>query len=632
MRVLLLEDDVADAALLERSLRDHFEFDLKRATNKQEFAHAMHEFDPQLILADYKLPQMTALDALTMLQRENRRVPFILVTGSPVEQVAVDCMRAGADDYILKQSLARLPGAVQNALEKHAALRQRLQAEEALRASEALYRLIMETTRDLIVMTDREGTPIYISPSSLELLGFTPEELIRNNTMCMVHPDDHTTAIEAFRRSAVEFDGNPLEIRCKHRNGEWRVFECMANWVVDQEQPFRAVLIFRDITKRRNAEQERGQAIAELERREQDLLHTVTALKQSHEELEAAQLQLIQANKMEAVGQLAAGVAHEVKNPLTVLLLGVEYLRKHLDSNAFETREILADMEDSIHRANSVVRGLLDFSAPRILQRQSTEINLPVERALTFLRHEFVRARVSVVKDLDPSLPPLYLDRNKIEQALINLLLNAIQAMKAGGTITVHTTHKPLAEFATLVGPHGSRKFQPEVVVVIVEDSGAGIPADKLPQSSTRSSPPSPTERAPDSACASSRTSWNCTEPGFNWPIARKAEFGPHSFLGWRQLRSHASNPLDRRRSRPDPVVQALPRTDRGVRGAHRQLRHARPCRPPGVSARHRLPGHHHARHACDGRSGGDARRAAIRCDSSRVLDCGSAPRSPGVG
>ena len=482
MRILLLEDDVADATLLERSLREHFEFDLKRATNKQEFVHAVQEFDPQLILADYKLPQMTALDALTMLQRENRRVPFILVTGSPVEQVAVDCMRAGADDYILKQSLARLPGAVQNAIEKHAALREKMQVEDALRSSEALYRLIMETTRDLIVMTDRDGNPIYISPSSHELLGFTPEELIRSNRMCMVHPDDQTTAIEAFRRSAVEFDGNPLEIRCKHRNGEWRVFECMANWVFEQEQPFRAVLIFRDITKRRNAEKERELAIAELERREQELLQTLGALKQSHDELEAAQLQLIQASKMEAVGQLAAGVAHEVKNPLTVLLLGIEYLRKHLDLDAFETREILADMEDSIRRANSVVRGLLDFSAPRVLDRQPTDINQTVERALAFLKHEFVRARVSVAKDLEPSLPRLSLDRNKIEQALINLLLNAIQAMKAGGTIKVRTMRQPLAELGMLPGLRANTESPAEAVVVIVEDSGAGIPADKLPK------------------------------------------------------------------------------------------------------------------------------------------------------
>ena len=482
MRILLLEDDVADATLLERSLREHFAFDLKRATNKQEFVHAVQEFDPQLILADYKLPQMTALDALTMLQSENRRVPFILVTGSPVEQVAVDCMRAGADDYILKQSLARLPGAVQNAIEKHAALREKMQVEDALRSSEALYRLIMETTRDLIVMTDRDGNPIYISPSSHDLLGFTPQELIRSNTMCMVHPEDQTTAIEAFRRSAVEFDGNPLEIRCKHRNGEWRVFECMANWVFEQEQPFRAVLIFRDITKRRNAEKERELAIAELERREQELLQTLTALKQSHEELEAAQLKLIQASKMEAVGQLAAGVAHEVKNPLTVLLLGVEYLRKHLDLDAFETREILADMEDSIRRANSVVRGLLDFSAPRVLDRQPTDINQTVERALAFLKHEFVRARVSVVKDLDPLLPRLSLDRNKIEQALINLLLNAIQAMKAGGTIKVRTMRQPLAELGLLPGLRANTESPAEAVVVMVEDSGAGIPADKLPK------------------------------------------------------------------------------------------------------------------------------------------------------
>ena len=482
LRVLLLEDDVADAALLERALREHFEFDLRRVTSRVEFANAVREFDPQLILADYKLPQMTALDALTALKNENRRIPFILVTGSPVEQVAVDCMQAGADDYILKQSLARLPGAVQNALEKHATLHEKTRAEDALRASEALYRLIMETTRDLIVLTDQNGRPLYINPSSKELLGFTPKELIRDHPLSMVHPDDRSLAVEAFRRSAVEYDGNAVELRCKHRNGEWRVFDCMVNWVFDQEQPSRAVLIFRDITNRKNAEEERRLAIAKLEGREQELLFALAELKQSHEELEAAQLQLIQASKMEAVGQLAAGVAHEVKNPLTVLLLGVEYLRKHLNPDQFEAREILTDMEDAIRRANTVVRGLLDFSVPGTLDRQLTDINQSVERALNFVKYELARAQVSVAKDLDPSLPKLHLDRNKIEQALINLLLNAAQAMKGGGTIMVQTARKPLAQLGTLAGPNVSATSQQQVVVVVVEDSGVGIPADKLPR------------------------------------------------------------------------------------------------------------------------------------------------------
>jgi len=480
LRILLLEDDVADATLIERALREHFKFDLRRITSKKEFVSAVREFDPELILADYKLPQMTALDALAVLQSEKRRIPFILVTGSPVEQVAVDCMQSGADDYILKQSLARLPGAAQNALEKHATLREKTRAEDALRASEALYRLIMETTRDLIVLTDREGKPLYISPSSTALLGFTPGELIRNNTIGIVHPDDRTMAIEAFRRSALEHEANPLALRCKHRNGEWRVFEGMSNWVFDEKQPFRAVLIFRDITKRMRAEEERRQAIAELERREKELLLALTALKQSHEELEAAQLNLIQANKMEAVGQLAAGVAHEVKNPLTVLLLGVEHLRKHLNSDDSDTREILVDMEDAIRRANTVLRGLLDFSVPGALDRQPTDVNQPVERALNFLKHEFTDAGVSVVKALDPSLPLLQLDRNKIEQAMVNVLLNAVQSMKSGGTIMVHTARRPLAELGTVAAHRAGAGSQREAVVVVVEDSGAGIPADKL--------------------------------------------------------------------------------------------------------------------------------------------------------
>src|SRR6185503_4820073 len=106
----------------------------------------------------------------------------------------------------------------------------------------------------------------------------------------------------------------------------------------------------------------------ERRRTEEELLHTLDDVRQTHAELQRTQLQLIEAAKMESVGRLAAGVAHEVKNPLMVIVMGVEYLRKRLAAQSTDLGEVLDDMEEAIKRANRVVRGLLDFSAPNTLQ------------------------------------------------------------------------------------------------------------------------------------------------------------------------------------------------------------------------------------------------------------------------
>lgn len=465
LRVLLLENDPTAADAIEHQLHEGgIALEGRRADSRESLLLALQEFLPDVILAAYKLPQLTAVEALAVLRQFGLRIPFILVTGDHVEEKAIECMRDGADDYVLQDNMKRLPSAVRNALERHAALRERERAEDARRASELLYRLIMETTRDLIIMTDKNGRMLYVSPSCERLLGFTPSEILRGDLFASVHPDDRARAVEIFRRSAGDQDNQTLQVRCRNREGEWRVFESVCNWVVSESHPDRAVLIFRDMTKRKQAEDEAHLAYGALERREQDLLAVLEELNQSHARLQTTQFQLMQASKMDAVGQLAAGVAHEVKNPLTVLMLGVEYLQNKLPEAPESIIETLGEMEDAIQRANTVLRGLVDFAAPNNLALADEDLNQIVERTLDLMKHEFLRAQVEVVREFEPVLPPLRLDRNKIEQVLINLFLNAVQAMKDGGTVTVRTR-----------AADGGLGVQLEV-----DDTGCGIPPDKL--------------------------------------------------------------------------------------------------------------------------------------------------------
>jgi two-component system, cell cycle sensor histidine kinase and response regulator CckA len=135
--ILVLEDSVADAELVAYELRRAgLQFILRHVTDKAEFLAELEKFQPDIVLSDFSLPQFTGLEALRLVNRFPREIPFILVTGSQTEEVAVECMKEGAVDYILKTNLLRLPSAVRNALKQLESDRQRVAAETALRKSE----------------------------------------------------------------------------------------------------------------------------------------------------------------------------------------------------------------------------------------------------------------------------------------------------------------------------------------------------------------------------------------------------------------------------------------------------------------------------------------------------------------
>ena len=132
---------------------------------EEDFRREIQAAPPDLILADYSLPRFGALGALAVLRELGCQVPLILVTGSTSEEIAVQCLRDGAEDYIIKSALKRLPGAVKKALMKGRAGEERRAAESALRRSEEQFRLITENTRDLVCLLDLDGRFLYASPS-----------------------------------------------------------------------------------------------------------------------------------------------------------------------------------------------------------------------------------------------------------------------------------------------------------------------------------------------------------------------------------------------------------------------------------------------------------------------------------
>jgi signal transduction histidine kinase len=242
-----------------------------------------------------------------------------------------------------------------------------------------------------------------------------------------------------------------------------------------------------EITKRKRTEAKVKQTYSELNRSEKMLAKTLVDLKVTHEELKATQLQLIQAEKLESVGRLAAGVAHEVKNPLAIIQLDVDYLTNTLTNGDENIPIILQDINNAVKRADTVIKGLLNFSASREFLSEIEEFNFVVEQSLSLVKHELDRSHIYLVKELGEDLPPVRLDRNKIEQVFVNVLMNAIQAMPKGGTLTVKTYVKQFNGGCHPRG-HGAEpdkladrlRVGDTVVVAEVEDTGTGIPENQF--------------------------------------------------------------------------------------------------------------------------------------------------------
>ncbi len=241
-----------------------------------------------------------------------------------------------------------------------------------------------------------------------------------------------------------------------------------------------------EITKRKRTEEKVKQTYSELNRSEKMLAKALVDLKITHEELKATQLQLIQAEKLESVGRLAAGVAHEVKNPLAIIQLDVDYLSNTLKESDENSPMILQDINNAVTRADSVIKGLLNFSASREFASEIEEFNSVIEQSLSLVKHELHRSHIHLVKELAEELPPVRLDRNKIEQVFVNVLTNAIHAMPKAGTLTVKTYVKQFNG-----GGHPRGHGEPDkladrlrvgdaVVVAEVEDTGTGIPENQL--------------------------------------------------------------------------------------------------------------------------------------------------------
>jgi PAS domain S-box-containing protein len=501
--ILLVENASEDAARIEKKLRQcEVSFHLKRVESFKEFLLAFEMFQPDLVLAEYSLPEFNAIEALNHVKRARWDVPILLITGRHSEEAVVECMRQGAQDYILKDSLVRLPPAVTNTLAKREAQRERATAE-------AQYRLITESTRDLISLLDRNFHVLYASPSFKRVLDHDPKALEHIPFMSMVHPDDLPPFEKSLEEALFFREGRNVELRICHANGTWQYFEATASYIFDESgKPVRALVVSRDASDRKRAEKEIRKLAAfprfnpnpvlefaedgsltyfndaamrmarSLRRPHPQMilpLNTATIVKRClstgknrlHVETGVAgrcltwsffpiignqvvhcyaedvtdgrnlEAQLRQAQKMDSIGQLAAGVAHDFNNILTVIQ-GHSSLM--MDHRSLEPLALQSTKQISIaaERAANLTRQLLMFSRKQIMQPQLLDLNEVIANVTKMLR-SLLGEQINLRRELTESLPPVHADPGMIEQILVNVVVNARDAMPKGGVVTLRT-------------------------------------------------------------------------------------------------------------------------------------------------------------------------------------------------
>ena len=256
LRVLIVEDSEQDAQLLMLQLRrSGYRPAARRVQTAEEIERALDEQEWDVVIADYSLPSFTALDALGIVHRRGLDLPFLVLSGTIGEETAVEAMRAGAHDYIMKGSSARLIPAIERELreaEKRAGGRR---AEEALRNSERRFRALIENSSDIITVLDAGGRILYESPSAERLLGHAAGALIGMELTDQIHPDDRHAVATAIELSSRAPGPMMAEFRMREPNGEWRSLQASVSNLLDNVEVRGIVLNARDVTGRKQDEE-----------------------------------------------------------------------------------------------------------------------------------------------------------------------------------------------------------------------------------------------------------------------------------------------------------------------------------------------------------------------------------------
>jgi PAS domain S-box-containing protein len=258
LRVLMVEDSEDDVLLTLRELKKGgYNPVYERVETEKDMDKALREKQWDIILCDYKMPKFNAFSALTLLKETNIDIPIIIVSGTIGEETAVECMRLGAHDYIMKNNLSRLCPAITRELEEAESRAKRRQAEAELRESEERYRALFDRSLDLVYLTDFEGRFIDANAAALDRLGYKREEIQSLNFASFLSEDQllyAATTLQEIRDTGIH--KNMMEFKLRHKNGSDVYVETRGSTVMSDGKPVAIQAIARDVTERKRTEEE----------------------------------------------------------------------------------------------------------------------------------------------------------------------------------------------------------------------------------------------------------------------------------------------------------------------------------------------------------------------------------------
>ena len=398
--ILIIEDNPGDALMLQMMLQSAVgrEFTIERADRLSSGFEMLQSGSFDAVLLDLGLPDSQGIETVRAVHGRFPRIPIIVLTGREDDELAAQAVREGAQDYLEKTNLpsGTLCRTVWHAIERSS-------ISERLRDTENLFRLITENAADMIVVADHRGNRFYTSPSYQRILGYSGEELLRTSAYEQIHPDDHELVRATLEKARADGTGGTIIYRMRHKDGTWRHIESITATVRDQPGDIiRMVGINRDVTERKQLEE-----------------------------------QFMQSQKMEAVGRLSGGIAHDFNNLLAVIIGYCEFLREGLPSD-HALRASADEIMKAGTRAAALTRQLLAFSRQQVLNPKVLDLNAIVNETGKLLRR-VIGEDIVLETNLDANLGRVKTDQTQIEQILMNLAVNARDAMPDGGTLTVET-------------------------------------------------------------------------------------------------------------------------------------------------------------------------------------------------
>ncbi len=422
LRALIVEDDPADAQLLLRALsREGFVVEHRRVETRGDMMEALAAERWEIILCDWKLPMFGAMEAIEVATTQGRGIPILIVSGSIGEEAAVEALRAGATDFINKDKLSRLGPAIRRELREVAARHERERAEHQLRA-------IFENALDAMLLTDDEGRFMDANPAACELLGVERERLLALRVPDLVpqSPGRFAGARTGFVTSGRE--SGVVELR--RFDDALRTVEYNA---IAGVLPGLHLSVLRDVTERQQ-------------------LRARVAL----------------ADRLAAIGTIAAGVVHEINNPLTFVAANASHVLDVLESGRpLDTTlgiEALRDAMTGVDRIRTIVQDVRTFARGDGDRLTNVDVNRVLASAL---RIAGAHLRGRAIADLQPGVVrPVRATESRLGQVFLNLIVNAAQAMPDRDP-TMNTIKLRSSTRAD------------EVVVEII-DSGVGIAPEHL--------------------------------------------------------------------------------------------------------------------------------------------------------